>query len=111
MWRDSAFLLDMLVAAKRAVRYVEPISKEAFLGSDLHQDAVVRALAVIGEAAARITSEVRDAYPEIPWIEIIGMRNRLIHEYFRADLERVWETVIKDIPVLIEILQKIVPPD
>ncbi len=80
--------------------------------SDLDTDemlslALVRLLEVIGEAANRIPDEERVHHPEIPWVQIIGMRNRLIHGYFDIDLDRVWDTVVDDLPPLILLLQKI----
>jgi uncharacterized protein with HEPN domain len=66
----------------------------ADLDSDLMcQFAIVRALEIIGEAAARLDDATRDAHPEIPWSNMIGMRNRLIHGYFDVDLDIVWRTV------------------
>ena len=70
-----------------------------FERSELHQNAVMRPLEVIGEAARRVSQQTRDAHPEIPWEQMIGMRNRLIHEYFRVNLATVWDTVQNDCPV------------
>ena len=54
---------------------------------------------------------MRDAHPEVPWGDIVGMRNRLIHEYFRVDLGKVWDTIKNDLPRLIALIQPLVPPD
>jgi len=62
-------------------------------------------------AARKISQETKNAHPDIPWKDITGMRNRLIHEYFRIDIEKVWDTVRKDIPVLITIIEPLVPPE
>lgn len=75
------------------------------------QDAVVRQLIILGEAARRISQEMRDAHPEVPGGDIVGMRNRLIHEYFRVDLGKVWDTIKNDLPRLIALIQPLVPPD
>lgn len=75
------------------------------------QDAVVRALEVVGEAAGHISKEFQDAHPEIPWHKMVGMRNRLIHEYFRVNYAAVWDTVRNDLPDLIKTLEKLVPPE
>lgn len=111
MWRDDAYMLDMLISSKRAISHLDQITWEQFKGSDLHQDAVIRALEVIGEAASQVSTQTREKHSDVPWPQIIGMRNRLIHEYFRADLEEIWSTVRNDIPQLMEQLSRIVPPD
>jgi len=108
---DEFVLADMLVAARKAREFVDGLSFEEFEASDLHQNAVVRALEVVGEAARRVSDETRNAHPSIPWRPIIGMRNRLMHEYFRVDLEEVWRTVTTDIPQLVELLSPLVPPE
>ena len=62
--------------------------------------AVTRAIEIIGEAVKNIPSDVRQKYPEIPWRSMAGMRDKLIHAYFGANLERIWETIQRDIPAL-----------
>jgi uncharacterized protein with HEPN domain len=69
---------------------------------------LVRLLEIIGEAARGISQEFRDAYPDIAWKNMVGMRDRLIHGYFDVDLDVVWETVIEDLPPLITHLEKII---
>lgn len=73
MRRDGAYLLDILLAARRACCFVEGLTREGFLQSDLHQHAVVRLLGPLGEAAGRVSEETRSRYPEIPWQEMIGI--------------------------------------
>jgi uncharacterized protein with HEPN domain len=75
------------------------------------QDAIMRRIQIIGEAARKISSEFKETHPEISWSEIIGMRHKLIHEYFRIISEKVWETVTYDIPALIDLIEPLVPPD
>lgn len=111
MWRDDAYLLDMLKAAWRCREYTSKLTPEELKQSQLHQDAIFRTLEIIGEAAGNISQETRQVHKDIPWDEIIGMRNRLIHEYFRIDLTKVWETATLDIPALIKLLEKAVPPE
>jgi uncharacterized protein with HEPN domain len=110
MWRDEAYLLDILLAARRSREFITGLTREAIKESKLHQDAIMRTLEIIGEAAGKVSQETKNAHPEIPWNDLIGMRNRLIHEYFRIDLEKVWDTVQKDIPALITLIEPLVPP-
>jgi uncharacterized protein with HEPN domain len=111
MPKDEGLLLDILLAAQQAMRFVEDLEWEVFEFSELHQNAVIRSLEVIGEAARLVSDEMREKYPEIPWKLMIRMRNRLIHEYFRVELKTVWETVQNDLPDLVTVLKQILPPD
>jgi uncharacterized protein with HEPN domain len=111
MWRDLAWLLDMLQAAEKVLEYAQGLSEEAFLTSSLYQDAVVRQLMIIGEASKRVSSEFRNEHPEIPWKKIAGFRDVLVHDYFHVNLSKVWEIVQQDLPTLVRILRAIVPPE
>ena len=82
-------------------------TRQEFEGNRVQNLAIVRLLEVIGEAANRIPDEDRLRYPVIPWQQIIGMRNRLIHGYDTLDYEVIWHTVTQDLPPLIEELKKI----
>ena len=73
--------------------------------------ALVRDLEVPGEAASRVSAETRGRHSDLPWASIVGMRNRLIHGYFDIDLDRVWDTVVDDLPGLIAALRGIVEGD
>jgi uncharacterized protein with HEPN domain len=105
---DAAYLLDMLIAARKIQQFVADVNETMFDNSELHQSAVVRELLVIGEAARFISAEYKTQHPEIPWNIIAGMRNRLVHEYFRIRLNIVWQTVQQDIPTLIEQLERLI---
>ena len=101
MKKDPLVYIDDIRDSIEAVkRYTAGLTKEAFFNSTEKQDAVYRRLELIGEAANRVPDEFRSQYPQIPWNKIIGMRNVLIHEYDSIDLDRVWETIQKDIPEL-----------
>jgi uncharacterized protein with HEPN domain len=83
----------------------------ADLDTDLmFQFAVVRALEIVGEAASRLTEATRAAHPEIPWVNIIGMRNRLAHGYFDLDMDIVWSVVTERLPPLIVALDHLLSP-
>jgi len=93
MWRDDAYLLDIVVAAKWALRFVKGMTWKDFDASPLHQDAVVDRLVIISNAAKKVSREMKEAHPEIPWREIIGTRNHLIHGYDAVDYSILWDIV------------------
>lgn len=111
MWRDDAYMLDMLLAARKVQIYTRNVNWERFRDDDLIQNAVMRQIQIIGEASRKISRQYKDAHSEIPWQMIIGMRNRLVHEYFDIIPDRVWDVVEKDIPELIRLIEPLVPPD
>ncbi len=108
--RDATFILDILESAKIALGYVAGLSWDDFYESQRDQDAVIRRIEIIGEAAQRVSSETQTEYPKIPWREMTSMRNLVIHEYDIVDLGQVWDTVRENLPSLIEELSKIIPP-
>ena len=73
--------------------------------------ALVKEIEIVGEAAARVSEATREHLTDIPWDELIGMRNRLVHAYFDVNLDIVWQTVQEDLPKLIALLDLIEPPD
>jgi len=108
--RDATFILDILESAKIALSYVEGMSWDDFYESQRDQDAVMRRIEIIGEAARRVSAETQAEFPDIPWREMTSMRNLVIHEYDIVDLGQVWDTVRENLPPLIEKLSKILPP-
>ncbi len=110
MRRDDAYLLDIVIAARKALKFTEGISRDEFLQNELVQNAVLHPLEIVGEAANLVSDDFTTAHPEIPWQKMIGMRNRLIHEYFRVDYGVVWETIRDDLPGLIKTIEKLIPP-
>ena len=111
MWRDDAYLLDMLLAARKVLKFTRDITWDQFSADDLVQNAVMRQIQIIGEAARKVSLQYQQEHSEIPWNEIIGMRNRLVHEYFRIIPRRVWDVVEGDVPRLVRLIEPIVPPD
>jgi len=101
---DVVYLHHVLDAIHRIDTYVQGISKEAFFQKELLQDGVIRQLEIIGEASRNLSDEFREDNPEIPWSQIIGMRNRIVHAYFNVDLEITWGIVTMDLPILKEYL-------
>ena len=111
MWRDDAYLLDMLLAARKVQDFTQNVTGEQFRSDELTQNAVMRQIQIIGEAARKVSLQYQQEHPEVPWQGIIGMRNRLVHEYFRIIPERVWDVAEQDIPELIRLIKPLVPPD
>lgn len=92
------FLKDILGAMDAIEQFVEGMTLEDLCQDDKTASAVLRKLEIIGEAARHIPPHLREAYPEIPWKEMAGMRDRLIHGYFGVDYELVWQVLQKHIP-------------
>lgn len=90
---DREFLSDILEAIRRVQAYTAGMAFEAFLRDTKTQDAVVRNLEIIGEATKRLSDEVHERYPDVPWKSMAGIRDRLIHHYFGLNLDVVWEIV------------------
>lgn len=109
MHRDDFIRLrHMLDAAKDVVQFAQGKTLRDLDEDRLLELGVLKAIEMIGEAASKISPEVKRLFPDIPWEDIIGMRNRLIHAYFKVDLNRVWVTVTEDIPLLRNQLEKII---
>lgn len=105
MSRDDAYLIDILESARLALSYVSGMSSEEFFEDIRSQDAVIRRLEIIGEAARRVSEGRRAALPLLPWSLMIGMRNVMIHDYDHVNLATVWDTVRNDLPPLIAALE------
>jgi len=97
---DQVYLQHILDATARIDEYLGSIDEDAFRRQYLVQDGVIRQLEIIGEATKQLSSDLRNAYPDIPWQDIAGMRDKLIHQYFGVDLGAVWLTTRDDIPIL-----------
>ena len=96
----KTYLDDIAQAVERINRYVDGMSFDEFAQDERTQDAVLRNIAVIGEAARQVSQTTRGAHPAIEWAKITGMRNRLAHDYRSIDMDVVWIVVVREIPTL-----------
>jgi len=101
MTRDvRVYVADIVESIRKIQQYTKDLSRHDFMANTQIQDAVLRRLEIIGEAVKGIGEDVRSKYPVVPWKEIAGMRDVLIHGYFGVKLERVWKVIEEDLPEL-----------
>lgn len=97
---STLYLQDILISIVKIEGYIKGLSREAFYNNEQVLDAVVRNLEIIGEAANNVPKEILIKYPNIPWSDMVSMRNKILHEYFGVDEEIVWKTITEDLPEL-----------
>ena len=97
---EELFLTDIRECCLKIERFTANVTKEDFLKNELLQDALVRNLEIIGEAAKSLSDETRDENPSVRWRDIMRMRDKIVHHYFRLNLETIWQTVTEDISIL-----------
>ena len=102
------YLNDILDSMDKAVSFIKGLSEDNFIQDEKTSFAVIRALEVLGEATKQIPEEIKSKYPQIPWRDMSGMRDKLIHAYFGVDLRVVWKTIKKDIPMLRPLIEKVI---
>lgn len=96
MRRDEAYLRHILDAIQKIERYAEA-GRDEFMTESMMHDAVVRQMEIIGEAVKRLSPQILQGYPDIPWKQVAGMRDVLIHNYMGVDLDRIWNVVQHDL--------------
>jgi len=102
---ESLYLADIREACEKVLRFTKGMSYKNFVNDDLHFDAVLRNLEIIGEAVKNISEETRKKYPKVKWRKIAGFRDIVAHEYFGINDETVWDIVEKEIPALLAIVK------
>ena len=105
---DEIRLRHMLDASREAVHFISGRNRQNLNTDRMLVLSLTREIEIIGEAASRVSEQCRSHLPSIPWQDIIGMRNRLIHAYFDVDLDIVWDVVTHDLPELICILDPLI---
>lgn len=104
---DGLLVLDMLEAIEKILQYTRGLNETEFLQNSEKSDAVIRNIEVIGEAASNLSRDFQRKHVGVPWRQIVGMRNRLIHGYFGVSLKTIWQVVCIDLPRLYEDLKSL----
>ena len=103
---DEAFVHDILTAAGSIRTYVHKVTKAEFLHNAEKRDAVIRQVGIIGEAASKLSATYRQEHDEVPWKEIIGMRNIVVHQYWEVDMDVLWDVAKHGAPDLLKLLRQ-----
>jgi len=103
--RETLYLGDIQESCEKVLRFTKGMTYKDFVNDDLHFDAVLRNLEIIGEAVKNISDETRQKYPDVKWRKIAGFRDIVAHEYFGVNEETVWDIVEKEIPALLDIVK------
>ncbi len=111
MSRDNASLLDIAQAAQMILEFTLGMTQGEFEADRRTQSAVLYQIAILGEAVKRLSQEFRRQYPDIPWSSIAGMRDKLVHDYDRVNLQRVWQTVTVSIPEFLAAIEPLLPTE
>lgn len=109
MNRDLSYLLDIANACSTIIELLGDMSKTSFLLDKRTHLAVLYEITIAGEIVKRLSPEFRQAYPEIPWKQIAGMRDKVIHDYNKVDLDLTWEATQSSIPKLLEFVLPFLP--
>ena len=104
---DTVYLRHILDAIGLIKEYTRGMSENEFPGNSMAHDAVIRQIEIIGEAARNISDEFQEKHPKLPWAKMVGIRNKIIHEYFNINYAIVWDTIKDDLPILEKSIKKI----
>ena len=104
---DAAILEDIRAAIDRILSYSQELTYDDFLTDIKTQDAIIRNIEILGEAAKLLSERAKEMYPDVPWKDIAGTRDKLIHDYFGVNIDVVWSIVSNDIPLLNKEIEKV----
>ena len=105
--RDKRHLADIEEAIKRILDYTVDLEYTTFLERPMVQDAVLRNFQVIGEATKRLSDTLRSSYPDVPWRNIAGMRDKIVHDYIEIEYQTVWDVIKQDLPQVLNHIEHI----
>ncbi len=111
MKKDEAFLKHILDAISDVENFSKNVTRAEFLGNKEKQYAVLRALEIMGEASKNLSEQLKGKHTEVPWRDVAGMRDKLIHGYFGVKLEMVWETIRNELPKIKKQIREILKED
>lgn len=103
---DRVYLAHIRDALQQISTYCAGMDQEVFSENRMAQDAVIRQFEIIGEATKNLSDGFRGKHPQVPWKDLAGFRDKLIHQYFGVDLASVWRSVVDDVPVLLDEITK-----
>jgi uncharacterized protein with HEPN domain len=99
--KDNSIYIDhILDSINKIESYTKNLTKNGFSKNELVQDAVIRNIEIIGEASKKVSRDLKHTYSKIPWKDISGMRDKLIHDYIGVDVDVIWTTIKRDLPIL-----------
>ncbi len=108
---DQVYVGHMLDTANKAIGFVQDVTRKTFDNNELLRLSLTHLLQIIGEAARRVSPDFRAAYPQIDWKAIVGMRSKVVHDYLNVDEDIVWDTVLNELPSLVNELERILNSD
>jgi uncharacterized protein with HEPN domain len=108
---DLARLVDIWLACRDVQEFASGVTEEQYRRDRKLQKALCMSLEIIGEAARAVSAEFKAKHPGVPWTEMTGLRHRIVHEYFRLDLDVIWEIVRADVPALAATMKPLIPPE
>jgi uncharacterized protein with HEPN domain len=109
MERDAASLVDIVLACREINQFVGGLTQKQFVANSLVRSAVIYQMQIVGEAAKRVSAEFRASHPSVPWRQMAGMRDRLIHGYDDINLGIVWHVATVEVPLALSRLEPLVP--
>jgi uncharacterized protein with HEPN domain len=104
---DTIYVDHILKSIKNILEYTKDLNEQGFSASTLVQDAVIRNFEIIGEASKKVSEKFKKVNQEVPWKEMAGMRDKLIHDYIGVDTDVIWKTIKEDLPGLKNMLEEI----